>query len=51
MIYDSLSKRLLADNSSETTEADMLEIIEATLKKVLPSEYINRVIFKTFKAS
>ncbi|MFH2093669.1 MAG: hypothetical protein ABIJ31_15020 [Pseudomonadota bacterium] len=51
LIYDSLRKRLLAENSAQTTEADMLGIVEATLKKVLPAEYIDRVVFKTFKAS
>ena len=51
LIYDSLRKSLAADEGNEVTEADMLEVVEMTLRKVLPVHYIERVSFKMFKAS
>lgn len=51
LIYDSLSKSLVSEKRDEITEADILWIVETTLKKVLPGHYINRVSFKSFKVS
>jgi hypothetical protein len=52
LIYDSIKKRLLVTKEQqEVTEADILLVIEATLNKVLPGNYIDRVSFKSFKIS
>ncbi|MBU1340101.1 MAG: hypothetical protein KKE44_00400 [Proteobacteria bacterium] len=51
LIYDSLNKSLVSEKREEITEADMLWIVETALKKVLPGQYIDRVSFKSFKAS
>ena len=51
LIYDSLRKSILAENGDQLTEADMLEIVETALKRVLPGNLIQRVSFKTFKTS
>ena len=39
------------DGDGEITEADILWVVETTLKKVLPDHYIDHVSFKSFKAS
>jgi pilus assembly protein FimV len=51
LIYDSINKSFDSDKGNEVTEADILWMVETTLKKVLPGHYINRVSFKTFKSS
>ncbi len=51
LIYDSIHKSLLSEKGGDMTEADIIWIVETTLKKVLPGHYINRVSFKSFKAS
>jgi len=51
LIYDSVNKSLVSEKRDEITEADILWIVETTLKKVLPGHYINRVSFKSFKVS
>ncbi|NOX34985.1 MAG: hypothetical protein GXP56_14865 [Deltaproteobacteria bacterium] len=51
LIYDSINKGLASGKREDITEADILRIVETTLKKVLPGHYINRVSFKSFKAS
>ena len=51
LIYDSINKSFASEKGNEITEADILWVVETTLKKVLPGHYINRVSFKSFKAS
>ena len=51
LIYESIQKNLVWEKRNEVTEADLIWGIETTLKKVLPSNYIERVSFKSFKAS
>ncbi|MCD4721900.1 MAG: hypothetical protein K8S13_18875 [Desulfobacula sp.] len=51
LIYDSINNSLASEKRDEITEADILWVVETTLKKVLPGHYINRVSFKSFKAS
>ncbi len=51
LIYDSLNKSLASEKREDITETDVLWVIETTLKKVLPGNYINRVSFKSFKVS
>ncbi len=51
LIYDSINKSLVSEKRDEVTEADILWIVETTLKKVLPGQYIDRVTFKSFSAS
>jgi len=51
LIYDSINKSFISEKRDEITEADILWIVETTLKKVLPGHYIARVSFKSFKAS
>lgn len=51
LIYESISKSLASEKRDETTEDDILWIVETTLKKVLPEQYIKKVSFKSFKAS
>ncbi len=51
LIYDSINKSFVSEKRDEITEADILWIVETTLKKVLPGHYIARVSFKSFKAS
>ncbi len=51
LIYDSINKSFASEKGNQITEADILWVVETTLKKVLPGHYINRVSFKFFKAS
>ena len=51
MIYNSLKKGLVSEKENQITEADILSIVETDLKKALPEQYVNRVSFKSFKAS
>jgi len=51
LIYDSINKSLISEKRQNITEADILWIVETSLKKVLPGHYIDRVSFKSFKAS
>ena len=51
LIYDAINKSLASEKGEEITEADLLWVVETTLKKVLPGHYIDRVIFKSFKAT
>ena len=51
LIYESIQKNLVWEKRNEVTEADLIWGIETTLKKVLPSDYIEKVSFKSFKAS
>ena len=51
LIYDSINKSFVSEKREEITEADILWQVETSLKKVLPGTYINRVSFKSFKAS
>jgi len=51
LIYESIQKNLLSEKRNEVTEADLIWGIENTLKKILPPDYIEKVSFKSFKAS
>lgn len=51
MIYDSVNKSLVSEKGDQITEADILLIVETALKKALPEQYVDRVSFKSFKAS
>ncbi len=51
LIYESIQKNLLGEKRNEVTEADLIWGIETSLKKVLPLDYIEKVSFKSFKAS
>jgi pilus assembly protein FimV len=51
LIYESIQKNLLGEKGNEVTEADLIWGIETSLKKVFPSDYIEKVSFKSFKAS
>ncbi|MCP4718323.1 MAG: hypothetical protein GY860_02605, partial [Desulfobacteraceae bacterium] len=51
LIYESIQKNLVWEKRNEVTEADLIWGIETTLKKVLPLDYIEKVSFKSFKAS
>ncbi len=51
LIYESIQKNLVWEKRNEVTQADLIWGIETTLKKVLPSDYIEKVSFKSFEAS
>ncbi len=51
LIYGSIQKNLIGEKGNEVTEADLIWGIETSLKKVFPSNYIEKVRFKSFKAS
>jgi flagellar basal body-associated protein FliL len=51
LIYESIQKNLLSEKRNEVTEADLIWGIETTLKKILPPDFIEKVSFKSFKAS
>jgi pilus assembly protein FimV len=51
LIYSSINESLASGKHDKITEADILWKIEKTLKKVLPGTYIDRVSFKSFRAS
>ena len=51
LIYSSINESLASGQHDQITEADILWKIEKTLKKVLPGIYIDRVSFKSFRAS
>lgn len=51
LIYGSINESLASGEHDQITEADILWKIEKTLKKVLPGTYIDRVSFKSFRAS
>jgi pilus assembly protein FimV len=51
LIYESIQKNLLGEKGNEVTEEDLIWGIETSLKKVFPSDYIEKVSFKSFKAS
>ena len=51
LIYGSINESLASGKHDQITEADILWKIEKTLKKVLPGTYIDRVSFKSFRAS
>ena len=50
LIYDSIRKSLV-ENREKITEAEILSMVETTLKKVLPGNSISRVGFISFKIS
>jgi len=51
LIYDSINRSFASEKRDKITETDILWIVETALKKVLPGHYIDRVSFKSFKAS
>jgi hypothetical protein len=51
LIYESIQKNLLGEKGNEVTQADLIWGIETSLKKVFPLDYIEKVSFKSFKAS
>ncbi|MGD9823534.1 hypothetical protein [Desulfobacter sp.] len=51
LIYGAIQTRLVSEENNEVTEADLLWGVEASLKKVLPPQYIDKISFKTFKAT
>ena len=51
LIYEAIQTRLVSENNNEVTEADLLWGVEASLKKVLPPQYIDKISFKSFKAT
>lgn len=51
LIYESIQKNLVWEKRNQVTEADLVESIHTMLKKVMPSEYIEKVSFQSFKAS
>lgn len=51
LIYGAIQTRLVSEKNNEVTEADLLWGVEASLKKVLPPQYIDKISFKTFKAT
>ena len=51
LIYGSIQTRLVSEKNNEVTEADLLWGVEASLKKVLPPQYIDKISFKSFKAT
>ncbi len=51
LIYESIQKSLVWEKRNEVTQADLIWGVETTLKKVLPSHYIEKVSFKSFNAS
>nr|WP_320015806.1 hypothetical protein [uncultured Desulfobacter sp.] len=51
LIYEAIQSRLVSENNNEVTEADLLWGVEASLKKVLPPQYIDKISFKSFKTT
>nr|WP_320190870.1 hypothetical protein [uncultured Desulfobacter sp.] len=51
LIYGAIQTRLVSENNNEVTEADLLWGVETSLKKVLPPQYIDKISFKSFKAT
>lgn len=51
LIYEAIQTRLVSEKNNEVTEADLLWGVEAALKKVLPPQYIDKISFKSFKAT
>ncbi|WP_321494523.1 hypothetical protein [uncultured Desulfobacter sp.] len=51
LIYGAIHSRLISEKNNEVTEADLLWGVEASLKKVLPPQYIDKISFKSFKAT
>jgi len=51
LIYEAIQTRLVSENNNEVTEADLLWGVEASLKKVLPPQYIDKISFKSFKTT
>jgi len=51
VIYGAIQTRLVSEKNNEVTEADLLWGVEASLKKVLPPQYIDKISFKSFKAT
>ncbi|NDY70934.1 hypothetical protein DO021_05420 [Desulfobacter hydrogenophilus] len=51
LIYGAIQTRLVSEKNNEVTEADLLWDVEASLKKVLPPQYIDKISFKSFKAT
>jgi len=51
LIYGAIQTRLVSEKNNEVTEADLLWGVEASLKKVLPPQYIDKISFKSFKAT
>ena len=51
LIYEAIQSRLVSENNNEVTEADLLWSVEASLKKVLPPQYIDKISFKSFKVT
>ena len=51
LIYGAIQNRLVSEKNNEVTKADLLWDVESSIKKVLPPHYIDRITFKTFKAT
>ncbi|NWH04090.1 hypothetical protein [Desulfobacter latus] len=51
LIYEAIQTRLVSKKNNEVTEADLMWGVEASLKKVLPPQYIDKISFKSFKAT
>jgi len=51
LIYGAIQTRLVSEKNNDVTEADLLWGVEASLKKVLPPQYIDKISFKSFKAT
>ena len=51
LIYEAIQTRLVSEKNNEVTEADLLWGVEASLKKVLPPQYIDKISFKSFKVT
>ena len=51
LIYGSINESLASGENDQITEADILWKLEKTLKKALSGIYIDRVSFKSFRAS
>ena len=51
LIYEAIQTGLVSEKNNEVTEADLLWGVETSLKKVLPPQYIDKISFKSFKAT
>ncbi|WP_286818383.1 hypothetical protein [Desulfobacter sp. UBA2225] len=51
LIYGAIQTRLVSEKNNDVTEADLLSGVEGSLKKVLPPQYIEKISFKSFKAT
>ncbi|MCG8563511.1 MAG: hypothetical protein MI747_00340, partial [Desulfobacterales bacterium] len=51
LIYEAIQKNLSWEKRDQVTESDLIWEIESTLKKVLPSHYIEKISFKSFKTT